>query len=558
MSRLLRRQALSIFRAALAAADPVDAVLRHLRSRDFSRFRHIYVIGAGKAGASMALAAERVLGRRIAAGLVNVKYGNTAKLRRIELNPCGHPLPDEAGVAGATRIAEIAAQAGADDLVLCLISGGASALLPLPAAAHHAGGKTGHHATPAGLRRHHPRIQRRAQTPLAHQGRTTGAPRRARRGGIAAALRRHRRRSRRHRLRPHRARCLHLRRRPRHPGEIRASCERVPTAVRQRVERGVRGELPGNSQAGRPRSSAACATCWWATIAWRSTRPPRRARELGFRTLVLASEIQGETREIARMHAAIAREIVSTPRPVKPPACIITGGETTVTLRGDGLGGRNQEFVLAAALEIAGLRNVVVLSAGTDGSDGPTDAAGAIADGDTLRRNPEARRYLDRNDSYHYFQSLDDLVITGPTNTNVMDVRILLVGGARVSFWRKEVIQPALDRETRKHMEEQLAWIAREPANARPYLPSGGVVSHGRPRRRSARPDVACRRARPRLRRRACLARRTIRRARRLPGCMAPRAPGRGSDGEPRAVALLTAQRAGIARHRESPSAAST
>src|ERR1700690_4178996 len=134
MSRLLRRQALSIFRAALAAADPGDAVLHHLRSRDFSRFRHIYVVGAGKAGASMALAVERVLGRRITAGLVNVKYGNTAKLRRIELNPCGHPLPDEPGVAGSTRIAEIASRAGAGDLVLCLISGGASALLPLPAA----------------------------------------------------------------------------------------------------------------------------------------------------------------------------------------------------------------------------------------------------------------------------------------------------------------------------------------------------------------------------------------------------------------------------------------
>ena len=134
MSRLLRRQALSIFRAALAAADPVDAVVRYLRGRDFSRFRHIYVIGAGKAGASMAQAAERVLGRRITAGLVNVKYGSTAKLRRIELNPCGHPLPDEPGVAGAERIAEIASQAGDGDLVVCLISGGGSALLPLPAA----------------------------------------------------------------------------------------------------------------------------------------------------------------------------------------------------------------------------------------------------------------------------------------------------------------------------------------------------------------------------------------------------------------------------------------
>jgi hydroxypyruvate reductase len=154
----------------------------------------------------------------------------------------------------------------------------------------------------------------------------------------------------------------------------------------------------------------------------------QRARALGYRTLILSSEIEGETREIARMHAAIAREILHTGHPAKPPACIITGGETTVVLQGAGLGGRNQEFVLAAALDIAGLDRVVVFSAGTDGTDGPTDAAGAIADGATLARNPDARRYLDANDSYHYFQPLDDLIVTGPTNTNVMDVRLILVG----------------------------------------------------------------------------------------------------------------------------------
>ena len=156
----------------------------------------------------------------------------------------------------------------------------------------------------------------------------------------------------------------------------------------------------------------------------------RRARELGYRTLVLASGIQGETREIARVHAAIAREIAVTGHPVKPPACIITGGEPTVTLRGGGLGGRNQEFALAAAIDIAGLKDVVIFSAGTDGTDGPTDAAGAVADGSTLRRNPDARRYLENNDSYHYFHPLGALVITGPTHTNVMDVQIVLVGSA--------------------------------------------------------------------------------------------------------------------------------
>src|SRR6185312_2385048 len=129
-----RRDAAAIFRAALAAADPAAAVERYLARRAYSRYRNIYVIGAGKAGAAMARAAERVLGKHITSGLINVKDGHIAKLRRIELNECGHPVPDERGIAGSRRIAQIAAAAGAGDLVLCLISGGGSALLPLPAA----------------------------------------------------------------------------------------------------------------------------------------------------------------------------------------------------------------------------------------------------------------------------------------------------------------------------------------------------------------------------------------------------------------------------------------
>ena len=429
MSRILRRQALSIFRAALAAADPMDAVVRHLRSRDLSHFRHIYVVGAGKAGASMAQAAERVLGRRITAGLVNVKYGSTAKLRRIELNPCGHPLPDESGVAGSARIAEIAARAEAGDLVLCLISGGASALLPLPAGPITlaekqattslllACGATIHEIN--AVRKHLSRIKggqlARLAAPATVEslllsdvigddldviGSGPTAPDASTFAGALAIL------------------------------EKFDLVGRVPAAVRNRLQQGVRGELPETPKPGDPLFRGV------RNVLVGNNRlaldaAARRARALGFRTLVLSSEIQGETREIARMHAAIAREIVSTSRPVKAPACIITGGETTVTLHGDGKGGRNQEFVLAAALEIAGLRHVVVFSAGTDGSDGPTDAAGAIADGDTLRRNPEAISYLNRNDSYHYFQPLGDLVMTGATNTNVMDVRILLVGSKK-------------------------------------------------------------------------------------------------------------------------------
>jgi len=151
----------------------------------------------------------------------------------------------------------------------------------------------------------------------------------------------------------------------------------------------------------------------------------RKAKDLGYRTLVLSSSVDGETREIARMHAAMVKEILTAGRPVRRPVCLLSGGETTVTVRGKGLGGRNQEFVLAAAIALEGFGPATIFSAGTDGLDGPTDAAGAIAD----ERTPLAggREFLENNDSYHFFEGLDALVKTGPTGTNVMDVRILLV-----------------------------------------------------------------------------------------------------------------------------------
>jgi glycerate 2-kinase len=141
--------------------------------------------------------------------------------------------------------------------------------------------------------------------------------------------------------------------------------------------------------------------------------------------------IEGDTKEAAHFHCAVAKEIAKTGLPVSKPACIISGGETTVNVTGKGLGGRNQEFALAAALEIAGIQNTVVLSGGTDGTDGPTDAAGAFADSGTLERaaagGMDPLQYLSDNDSYNFFRKLGDLFITGPTNTNVMDLRIILV-----------------------------------------------------------------------------------------------------------------------------------
>jgi hydroxypyruvate reductase len=422
----LRRQALAIFKAALRAANPMEGVAVRLAREDLTRYRHIYVVGAGKAAAAMAKAAERVLGRRIARGLLNVKYGHVAPLRRIELNECGHPVPDRQGVEGARRIAEIASGAGRDDLVLCLISGGASALLPLPADSITldekqevtkmllACGADIHEMN--AIRKHISRIKGGQLARLAYPARVLSlllsdvigddldvigsgptAPDVSTFALARAILQKY------------------------------GIFERVPASVRDRIESGAHGQIPETPKPGdaifrRVRNLVIGSNKLAVAAA------AARARQLGFRTLVLSTFIEGETREIARMHAAIAKEIMHSGRPLKPPACVITGGETTVTLRGDGLGGRNQEFVLAAAIDISGLPNVVVLSAGTDGSDGPTDAAGAIADGRTFTRDPRAPEFLARNDSYHYFEGLRDLVVTGPTNTNVMDVRVILVG----------------------------------------------------------------------------------------------------------------------------------
>jgi hydroxypyruvate reductase len=425
----LRRQALTIFQAALQAADPEKAVARHLASLNCERYRAIYVIGAGKAGAAMARSAERVLNHRIAGGLLNVKYGHAAPLRRIALAECGHPVPDQHGVEGARRIAQFARCAGPGDLVVCLISGGASALMPLPAEPVTlkekqettrlllACGANIHEIN--AVRKHLSSIKGGQLARLAYPARVLSlllsdvvgddldvigsgptAPDNSTFATARGILQQY------------------------------AIWRRVPRTVRQRIEQGVRGRIPETPKPGdaifaHVRNLIAGSNRLAVDAA------ARQARELGFRTLVLSTRIEGETREIARMHAAIAREIADAGRPVKPPACIITGGETTVTLHGNGLGGRNQEFVLAAAIDIAGLRNVCILSAGTDGTDGPTDAAGAVADGRTLARGPRAAEFLARNDSYHYFEALRDLVVTGPTQTNVADVRIALVGEQR-------------------------------------------------------------------------------------------------------------------------------
>jgi len=407
-----------------------DSLIAGRRKYRLDSFRRVLVAGAGKAGATMAQAVERLLGRRIAGGLINVKYGHLAKLRRIELHECGHPVPDEAGVRGAERIAAIAREAGPEDLLVFLGSGGASALMPSPAPPITleekqattrlllASGANIHEVN--AVRKHISLLKGGQLVRLAHPatvvslllsdvigddldviGSGPTAPDASTFAVAHTVLDKY------------------------------GLLDKAPRAVMERIEAGRRGEIPETPKPGddlfeRVQDLVVGSNALAVEAA------AAEARRLGLRPLVLSTLIEGETRDVARMHAAIAREAVLSGRPVKPPVCLISGGETTVTLRGDGLGGRNQEFVLAAAMDLAGLANVVVLSGGTDGTDGPTDAAGAIADGQTISRAGElgldAAKLLANNDSYHFFEPLGDLVKTGPTNTNVMDVRLVLVG----------------------------------------------------------------------------------------------------------------------------------
>ena len=206
--------------------------------------------------------------------------------------------------------------------------------------------------------------------------------------------------------------------------------EQVPASVWRHIAAGIAGKVPETPKPGQKiflkTRNVIVGSNFNALLAAKSM-----AERLGYNTLWISSMLEGETRDLAINHMAIARDIRLHDLPVRRPACLLSGGETTVRLRGTGKGGRNQEFVLAAALKSAGFDRLMILSAGTDGSDGPTDAAGAFADETTQTRAAAAgldpRRYLEDNDSYHFFEALGDLFKTGPTNTNVMDLRIILV-----------------------------------------------------------------------------------------------------------------------------------
>jgi len=441
----MRGMVKQIFSKAVSAVDPAQKLKDTVRIKGnqliikteegsetpfhLDGFKNIFLTGAGKASASMAAAMEQILGDWLTQGIITAKYGHTLPLKKTTIIEAGHPIPDQKGFEGAKKIQSLLRASGPGDLVIFLLSGGGSALLPLPVEGItleekqqvtqlllDCGADIGEINT---IRKHISQMKGGWLARWAYPSTVIGfilsdvvgdpldvigsgptVPDSSTYEDAWEILRKF------------------------------DLIHRVAPSIQKHLSMGREGKIQETPKPGEPVFERVHNMIIGSNIlALRSAE--REAASLGLHTVVLSSSIVGETREAARFHSAIAKEVLSSGHPLRRPACIISGGETTVTIRGNGLGGRNQEFALAAALEIQGFEKIVLLSGGTDGTDGPTDAAGAIADDRTVERaramglNPKA--HLENNDAYPFFQRLGDLLITGPTHTNVMDVRIILV-----------------------------------------------------------------------------------------------------------------------------------
>jgi hydroxypyruvate reductase len=400
---------------------------------DLGARRRIWVVGAGKAAAPMGQALEKILGDRLTGGVLVTRYGYGLPLRKLDLMEAGHPLPDANSVAAAARIIRLAeSEITPRDLVFCLLSGGGSALLVAPA---------------PGIAWEDKLACTRLLLNCGASIQETNAVRKhlsiLKGGGLARLLAA--------------VQVVSLilsdvvgddldtiASGPLVPDtttfgqchEILSRlqiADQIPPAVRRRLESGAAGRLPDNPKPGdsifRRKANVLVGSNALACGA-----AARAARALGYHTLVLTSRLAGETSEAARFHLSMAQEITAAGRPLPRPACLISGGETTVKVVGKGSGGRNQEFTLHCVRELARLSApCLVASLATDGSDGPTDAAGALADNATLARSLEfgsdfLAECLRDNNSYEFFKQTRGLIVTGPTRTNVMDLHFLLIG----------------------------------------------------------------------------------------------------------------------------------
>jgi glycerate 2-kinase len=427
-----RAAATAIWRAALAAGDVAPLLRRHLRldgptlsagslRLDLDRVARVLVLGAGKAGSAMARSVEAILGGRVTAGFVVVKDGYRLPTARVEIAEAGHPVPDDRGLAAAARLLELASGATAEDLVVFLVSGGGSALTPAPAAPVTLAEKQavtrlllGAGATINELnavRKHLSRLKggllARAAAPatvltvvlsdvigdpldVIASGPTAPDP--TTYADALAVL------------------------------ERRGVLDPAPRAVVERLRAGAAGRVAETPKPGDP-AFERVASLVVGNNALVVEAAAAEAERQGYRPHVLTRALQGEARDVAR-------DLVARARALPARSALVAGGETTVTVRGGGHGGRCQEFALAAALALGADESLVVLAAGTDGTDGPTDAAGGLVDGATLTRGraagADAARALADNDAHAFLTAAGACVVTGPTNTNLLDLYLIV------------------------------------------------------------------------------------------------------------------------------------
>lgn len=433
----LRNAVKRIFTKALQAVDPEEAVRRFL-AEEFSppgKVSRIWLAGFGKAGCPMARAVEETLEDRLIGGIITVKDGHAGRLNKTRVYEASHPEPDQRGVEAASQITSfLKSNLQADDLLILVISGGGSALFPMPvkgitledkqtttSALIRCGATIQEINT---IRKHLSQVKGGRLLDFTNganilslvlsdvidddfssiaSGPTSGDPTTfadccsiIEKYGIEPVLA---------------PRVVEYLKRGKEKRE--ESPAETPKPYDKRFQK-VRNVLIANNFKG----LAAAA---------------QEAQRQGFQPLILSSSIAGDTREVAGMHVAIASEIIRTGNPVRPPCCVISGGETTVKVEGDGQGGRNMEFTLHCASLIRdwGRLPILFASLGSDGTDGPTDAAGALAEVSSVQRSRilgmDIEDFARRNDSYNYFKDLGDLIVTGPTQTNVMDFRFILI-----------------------------------------------------------------------------------------------------------------------------------
>jgi len=435
----LRQSARLIWEAALSAANPATCIRQFLQINNGSLVvagkntpikGRVLVIGAGKATARMAQVVEEILGDYVTGGLIVTKYGHALPLRRIRLIEAGHPIPDAEGIRGVQETRDLLKNLSEEDIVLCLISGGGSALWPAPAEgitlqmkqdvtqALLRAGATIRELN--AVRKHLSEIKGGQLARLAFPARVislimsdvigdpidfiASGPTAPDTTSFSEAL-----------------------------AIIQKYGARIPEAVLDRLDQGAKGRIPETPKPAetifqRVENHIVANNRLLVDAA------AEKARELKFNTMILATEIEGEAKEVGGVFAAMAREIGNRSNPIRTPACILAAGETTVSVRGTGSGGRNQEMALACAIAMAARSSpapACFASVATDGTDGPTNAAGGLVDESTCERGLELgltpAKFLAANDSYHFLQATGDLIVTGPTQTNLMDLQILLV-----------------------------------------------------------------------------------------------------------------------------------